>query len=459
MFGSAPAKDEPSLLEHLFDCLEAVVPGAASAARVGSGDDIVRIEDGESFDYVLCVKGLACSAPGLPWSREDQGRTGLKDVAIIESFELQAQILSLIAGVLRAGWRLSAWQEGGVRRMWHKELGFVPYVLWRFSKCKGDSGKDEAKFGRDERQKLTLLSRILDVSQFAQANSGGGDLGTLFKLLCIKITSALKLAFLSSFDIGWEGGDSRTLHDGEGAPSDHWVHRASNMSAQLVTALLVARILTLDTPASANTDIMSYASKALEDLADRCCGIHTLPVAYQFSSTAGLPPTKADELFASENGPREVAHFLAQGFDALENLAKSSSLFTSAQDYCNSSNDGACWESDWTEELNRFGRQVCVCVCVYVCVYVCMYVCVCMCMCVCVRVFVCVCVCERECMCVCMCLCVYVCSCVHLCVCVRVCVRARERENMRCVSGVLCERERACVCVIEYMNICDDTYT
>jgi len=55
------------------------------------------------------------------------------------------------------------------------------------------------------------------------------------------------------------------------------------------------------------------------------------------------------------------------------------------------------------------------------------------------------------CMCLCVCVCVYVCSCVNFCVCVRVCVRARERENMRCVSGVLCEKERARVCVIEYV--------
>lgn len=347
LLGSKTAQDTACLLEQLIDCLEAVVPGAVFAAGVGGEDDTVVLPM-EHVDMVLRVKGLACSS--VPRGSADRDR-----VAIIESLELQAQILSLIAGVLRAGWRLSAQSAGQEEignRKWHPELGFAPHVLWRCMACKDDSGKNEVKFDGP----LTLCARILDVSQYCAQGSGGGDLGTLYKLLRNKICSALKLALLSSFDLGWEGGESKMLHDVEDAPKGHWVSSdAGNLSSKVVSALLIARVLTLDSTRSEDpTEIVRRTSEALQLLADRYWANGT------FDTTKGLGPSsplsRPEDVFGSENHgnnhkSREAAHLLCQAFDAVEALAKTSCLLTSAE-------DRACWESDWSEQLNRFARCV-----------------------------------------------------------------------------------------------------
>ena len=344
---------DKNVLEHLFDCLEAVVPAADDSARQSGraqadADGDVRLQIFNEQEYlVLRVQGLPCAAVRGALCRN------YRSVAIIECLQLQAQIMSLIAGVLRAGWRLHAWQAGGGGgcKWHHQQLGFFPYVLWRLMKSKeGDAKLDgpEAKF--------TLWTRIAYSSQWFEQDNVGDTNSALYRLLRNKINSALKVALLSSLDMGWEGGESKLLL--EGVPGKLWVNAQtnfvcvntqSNKSSQVVAALMVARILTqrdhiepdaFEGPYD-HDSIFALAARTLEDVAEQLSSEAT----GELGPSHGL--SKADEVFGRP--PEHTAVFLCQAFEALEALAKSSCLFTSTE---------GCWESDWVEQLNRFGRQV-----------------------------------------------------------------------------------------------------
>ena len=105
-------------------------PGADSADQYD-----IKVRDVHERPYlVLRVSGLPCVAARGKSDRQNPAAVSsdCQRVAIIECLQLQAQILSLIAGLLRAGWRLNAWRAGGEgRSRWHQQLGFFPYVLSR----------------------------------------------------------------------------------------------------------------------------------------------------------------------------------------------------------------------------------------------------------------------------------------------------------------------------------------
>jgi hypothetical protein len=397
------ASDAPppaNVLEHLFDCLDAVVPAEDLAASekmtpapgADSADQYdIKVRDVHERPYlVLRVSGLPCVAARGKSDRQNPAAVSsdCQRVAIIECLQLQAQILSLIAGLLRAGWRLNAWRAGGEgRSRWHQQLGFFPYVLsrlmWRADAEEPDAaeprcavrasataprcwrGKGEAKFdGCDA--KFTLWSRISYASQhFVQEKKERGAPGTLYKLLRNKINSALKLALLSSLDMGWEGEESKLLVEGvpKGVPC--WVNAQSNFvcvsthsnkSSQVVAAIMVARILTRQDHIERDAfegnnhkddqSIVARAGKTLEDVAEQLGS----------NATGELGPShdlvKVDEVFGRP--PEDTAQFLCQAFEAVEALAKSSCLLTSTE----VTSTKGCWESDWVEQLNRFGRQV-----------------------------------------------------------------------------------------------------
>jgi hypothetical protein len=398
----------PNVLEHLFDCLDAVVPAedravvpaedlermehAPLAARqkttpapgADSADQYdIKVRDVQERPYlVLRVSGLPCVAARGKSDRQNPAAVSsdCQRVAIIECLQLQAQILSLIAGLLRAGWWLNAWRARDPKRVeqqtpvrppagsggkirWHQELGFFPYVLWRLMESTMEKGRvvaeTSAKFhGCDA--KFTLWSRISYASQhFVQEKKKERGAGTLYKLLRNKINSALKLALLSSLDMGWEGEESKLLVEGGG-----WVNEKSdfvcvstqrNKSSQVVAAIMVARILTRqdhiehDAFEGYNQDdssIVARAGRTLEDVAEQ---MHS-------DATGKLGPShhlaKVDEVFGRP--PERTALFLFQAFEAVEALAKSSCLLTSTE----VTSTKGCWESDWVEQLNRFGRQV-----------------------------------------------------------------------------------------------------
>ena len=349
VFGSGEAKDEPRLLEHLFDCLESVVPSAASTAT-GSEGGTVQVGDNVSAEaLVLHVSGLGSATAGQAGAASDR-------VAVIMALEWQFMLLSLIAGVLRAAWRLSTWQEGGRRRKWHHELGFVPYVLWRLMASKDDKGLPHANF----HARLALSGRILDVSLFysSQETGGGVDMRALFKVLRNKILSALKLALISGLDMSWEAGEtvrSCTLHDGEGAPQNHWVPKDSPFPSRVVAALMLARMLTLETSARPGNVLIAQTNEALGQLALACWN------EGKFDANGGLGGRS--ELVKDRGGmkaleaPRDLAQFVCLAFESLEELSCSSCLLGSSAS-SPTLGVGSCRESEWTEQLNLFSRQV-----------------------------------------------------------------------------------------------------
>jgi hypothetical protein len=237
-------KHKSNLVEHLIDCLEVVVPNEAVAARPGHKDDVVAL--GVMGTLKLRVEGMACGA--VP---EGSRRA---DVVMIESLQLQAQILSLIAGVLRAAWCICVDHAPSSSEhpncTWHAELGYAPYLLWRFLRS-DTAGKPAIRFD-DSR---SLYARILDNMQHRATGSGGDDMGTLFKILHTKTTSALKLALLSSLDMGWERAECKLQQP----------------QSKVMFSLAVACILTLDTMRGTEpgNDVRNETCTVLECLASR----------------------------------------------------------------------------------------------------------------------------------------------------------------------------------------------
>ena len=95
------------------------------------------------------------------------------------------------------------------------------------------------------------------------------DMRALFKVLRNKILSALKLALISGLDMSWEAGEtvrSCTLHDGEGAPQNHWVPKDSPFPSRVVAALMLARMLTLETSARPGKGLIAQTNEALGQL-------------------------------------------------------------------------------------------------------------------------------------------------------------------------------------------------
>ena len=312
----------------------------------------------------LNVHGLACGEAG----QSSSGPRGIR-VAEIECLELQASILALIGGVLRAAWRLKLWEgdkdsfeESGLKarpeRHWHHILGFAPYVTWRFMDPKNPEVSQACS---DFENKEALWVRIFEVcDHYSRVGArSGDDLEKLLMILDNKIKSAVKLAFLCSLDIGWEGGECKTLHDGEGAPDRHWLSGDVGLSSQVVVALFIARFLTLQEPRR-ESKVLEAVSNALGQLASQCWGCAKTGKPTDIVALSKSTLSKSTVFEEMEDGtsyhPKTVAHVLVGAFESIEKLASCPCLLTSTE----SCGDGrhACWESDWSELYNRTGRQV-----------------------------------------------------------------------------------------------------